>query len=105
MAIIVKEGDHLKLTCAATAIPKPQISWSLLNGHAITDGAWKRMYYIYHYSVLESDQKKNYSRRHGTDLILESYLGKKWTPYFMQHFTNLNSPRTLPFSKNENIFY
>lgn len=41
MAIIVKEGDHLKLTCAATGNPKPQISWNLKNGHAIPDGAWK----------------------------------------------------------------
>lgn len=41
MAIIVKEGDHLKLTCAATGNPKPQISWNLENGHAIPDGAWK----------------------------------------------------------------
>jgi hypothetical protein len=41
MAIIVKEGDHLKLTCASTGNPKPQISWNLKNGHAIPDGAWK----------------------------------------------------------------
>ena len=41
MAIIVKEGDHLKLTCAATGNPKPKISWNLKNGHAIPDGAWK----------------------------------------------------------------
>ena len=41
MTIIVKEGDHLKLTCAATGNPKPQISWNLKNGHAIPDGAWK----------------------------------------------------------------
>ena len=42
MAIIVKEGDHLKLTCAATGNPNPQISWNLKNGHAIPDGEWKR---------------------------------------------------------------
>ena len=41
MAIIVTEGDHLKLTCAATGNPKPVISWNLKNGHAIPDGAWK----------------------------------------------------------------
>ena len=41
MAIIVTEGDHLKLTCAATGNPKPRISWNLKNGHAIPDGAWR----------------------------------------------------------------
>ena len=71
MAIIVKEGDHLKLTCAASGNPKPKISWSLQNGHAIPDGAWKRkqravtficirllipiIYYVFLYSLLGSN--------------------------------------------------
>jgi hypothetical protein len=37
----VKEGDNLKLTCAATGMPKPQISWNKLDGNAIPDGAWR----------------------------------------------------------------
>ena len=40
-AIIVKEGDNLKLTCAATGMPKPQISWNRMDGNAIPDGAWR----------------------------------------------------------------
>ena len=47
MAIIVTEGDHLKLTCAATGNPKPVISWNLKNGHAIPDGAWRSARHIF----------------------------------------------------------
>lgn len=39
--IVVREGDHLKLTCAASGIPKPLISWSKIDGDAFPDGAWK----------------------------------------------------------------
>ena len=85
MAIIVKEGDHLKLTCAATGKPKPQISWNLKNGHAIPDGGWKRKYPTYlctcpctlilistkFPSVLTATQKKQVFRR--TTCLLGSY--------------------------------
>jgi len=37
----VKEGDNLKLTCAATGAPKPMISWNRFDGNAIPDGAWR----------------------------------------------------------------
>ena len=47
MAIIVTDGDHLKLTCAATGNPKPRISWNLKNGHAIPDGAWRSARHIF----------------------------------------------------------
>ena len=39
--ISVREGDHLKLTCAATGVPKPLISWSRSDGNAYPDGAWR----------------------------------------------------------------
>ena len=40
-AIMITEGDHLKLTCAASGIPKPLISWNRKDGHAIPDGSWR----------------------------------------------------------------
>ena len=42
-AIIVLEGDHLKLTCAASGFPKPTISWNRLDGNAVPDGSWRGM--------------------------------------------------------------
>ncbi|XP_059081824.1 uncharacterized protein LOC131879496 [Tigriopus californicus] len=40
--IIVKEGDHLKLICLGSGVPKPIVSWQRLDGNAFPDGAWKR---------------------------------------------------------------
>ena len=39
--IITMEGDYLKLTCAATGIPKPMISWNRMDGNAFPDGTWR----------------------------------------------------------------
>lgn len=39
--IIVKEGDHLKLICLGSGVPKPIVSWQRLDGNAFPDGAWK----------------------------------------------------------------
>ena len=39
--IITMEGDYLKLTCAATGIPKPMISWNREDGNAFPDGTWR----------------------------------------------------------------
>ena len=44
-AIMITEGDHLKLTCAASGIPKPLISWNRKDGHAIPDGSWRGKLY------------------------------------------------------------
>lgn len=43
--IIVKEGDHLKLTCASSGIPKPLITWNRGDGNAFPDGAWRSTYH------------------------------------------------------------
>jgi hypothetical protein len=34
----VVEGSYAKLTCDATGVPKPIISWSRANGKAMPDG-------------------------------------------------------------------
>lgn len=39
--IIVKEADHLKLTCAASGIPKPIVTWRKKDGNAFPDGSWR----------------------------------------------------------------
>jgi len=39
--IVVLEGDHLKLTCAASGEPRPLITWSRGDGDAFPDGAWR----------------------------------------------------------------
>ena len=40
-AIIVKEGDHLKLSCVAYSDPKPVVSWNRVDGNAIPSGSWR----------------------------------------------------------------
>ena len=40
-AILVLEGDHLKLTCASFGNPKPTISWNRLDGNAVPEGSWR----------------------------------------------------------------
>ena len=40
--IIVKEGDHLKLGCSSSGIPKPIITWMREDGNAFPDGSWRR---------------------------------------------------------------
>ena len=39
--IIVREGDHLKLTCAASGVPKPIVTWRKKDGNAFPDGSWR----------------------------------------------------------------
>lgn len=39
--IIVKEGDNLRLQCAATGVPLPSVVWEREDGKAIDWGNWK----------------------------------------------------------------
>lgn len=39
--IVVKEGDNLRLQCAATGYPPPTIVWEREDGGAIDWGKWK----------------------------------------------------------------
>lgn len=39
--IIVVEDSFLRLRCAASGQPRPDIVWSRLDGRPITDGAWQ----------------------------------------------------------------
>lgn len=39
--IVVIEDSFLRLRCAATGLPRPDIVWSRLDGRPITDGAWQ----------------------------------------------------------------
>lgn len=39
--IVVKEEDNLRLQCAATGVPPPQISWERVDGRVIDWGKWK----------------------------------------------------------------
>ncbi len=39
--IVATEGDHLKLTCLASGIPEPVISWSRADGVVFPDGVWR----------------------------------------------------------------
>ena len=38
---VFREGDHLKLTCAAYGDPRPMISWNRVDGNAIPSGSWR----------------------------------------------------------------
>ena len=35
-----REGDHLKLSCAAYGEPRPMVSWNRVDGNAIPKGSW-----------------------------------------------------------------
>ncbi|XP_058836869.1 uncharacterized protein LOC131693231 [Topomyia yanbarensis] len=39
--IVVKEGTHLRLRCAATGTPKPHVEWRREDGKTISNGAWQ----------------------------------------------------------------
>lgn len=39
--VVVTEGAHLKLTCIATGIPRPVITWAKLDHMAFPDGNWR----------------------------------------------------------------
>lgn len=39
--IVVVEDSFLRLRCAASGQPRPDIVWSRLDGRPITDGAWQ----------------------------------------------------------------
>lgn len=39
--IIVHEGDHLRLRCAATGFPKPHVEWRREDSRTINVGAWQ----------------------------------------------------------------
>lgn len=40
-SIIVREGEHLKMRCAANGFPLPNIEWMREDGRAIAIGAWQ----------------------------------------------------------------
>lgn len=39
--IVVEENKHLRLRCAATGNPKPQVEWRRLDGRTIQMGSWE----------------------------------------------------------------
>lgn len=39
--IIVHEGEHLRLRCAATGNPRPHVEWRRVDGKTISVGAWQ----------------------------------------------------------------
>ena len=39
--VTVIEGANFKLTCVASGIPRPKISWTREDGKAIPDGVWR----------------------------------------------------------------
>lgn len=39
--IVVKEEDNLRLQCAATGVPPPQISWERVDSRVMDWGRWK----------------------------------------------------------------
>ncbi|XP_029726008.1 uncharacterized protein LOC109409677 [Aedes albopictus] len=39
--IVVQEGTHLRLRCAATGTPKPHVEWRREDGKTISNGAWQ----------------------------------------------------------------
>lgn len=39
--IVVREGEHLRLRCAATGNPKPHVEWRRMDGKTIAVGAWQ----------------------------------------------------------------
>ncbi|XP_049541678.1 uncharacterized protein LOC125954974 [Anopheles darlingi] len=39
--IVVHEGTHLRLRCAATGTPKPHVEWRRADGKTISNGAWE----------------------------------------------------------------
>ena len=60
-AILVLEGDHLRLTCASFGNPKPTISWNRLDGNAVPEGSWRGnienvslRYYIYYFNAFQA---------------------------------------------------
>lgn len=40
-AIVVKEGENLRLRCGATGTPKPDIEWHRLDNRPISYGRWE----------------------------------------------------------------
>ena len=42
--IVVAEGQHLRLRCAATGKPIPHVEWRREDGKPITVGAWQGMH-------------------------------------------------------------
>ncbi|XP_046398065.1 uncharacterized protein LOC124164884 [Ischnura elegans] len=39
--IVVREGDNVRLRCAATGVPRPEVEWRKSDGSIIPLGAWK----------------------------------------------------------------
>lgn len=48
--IIVHEGTHLRLRCAATGTPRPHVEWRRADGKTISNGAWEGMLSVCFYS-------------------------------------------------------
>ncbi|KAF2364242.1 Collagen triple helix repeat [Trinorchestia longiramus] len=40
-SLVVYEGDHVRLRCAATGVPSPKVEWRRLDDNAIPTGRWK----------------------------------------------------------------
>ncbi|CAO1428660.1 unnamed protein product [Diamesa hyperborea] len=40
-SIVVREGDHLRLRCAATGTPRPNVEWIREDGKTISSGTWE----------------------------------------------------------------
>ncbi|KAG8229194.1 hypothetical protein J437_LFUL001066 [Ladona fulva] len=53
-AIVVREGENVRLRCAATGVPRPDVEWKKQDGSVIPLGAWKSKY-----STCFKEKKKN----------------------------------------------
>lgn len=40
-SVIVREGDHLRLRCAANGFPQPSVEWVREDEKTISNGAWE----------------------------------------------------------------
>lgn len=45
-SIIINEGQHLRLRCAATGFPQPHIEWRREDNRTINVGAWQGKHFL-----------------------------------------------------------
>lgn len=45
--IVLREGENVRMKCAATGHPKPLIEWRMMEKAAIGLGKWRGMYLVY----------------------------------------------------------